>query len=156
MLEKDLISLLDAPPLRLATWDTDADDLGAMCRAFDADVADGGLDLIILGIGGNGHLGINEPGTPQDAPSRVVELHPTTAAATDRYGADERPAWGVTLGMEQILAGREVWLLATGPHKASIVRAACRGPLGSHVPASYLQTHPNVRVLLDESAASEL
>ena len=156
MLGRDLLDRLAAPPHRVVTWDTDADDLGAMCNAFDADVADGGLDLVVLGIGGNGHLGINEPGTPRDAPTRLVELHETTAAATDRYGADDRPAWGVTLGMARILEGREVWLLATGAHKAAIVRAACRGPVGPHVPASYLQTHPNVKVWLDEPAASAL
>lgn len=155
MLQRDLLDRLEEPPARLLTWNTAAEDLDAMCADMDVE-AQRGIDLVILGIGGNGHLGINEPGTPSDAPSRVVELHAETAAATSRYGAETAPTWGVTLGLGPILRASAVWLLATGAHKAAIVRAALEGPIGSEVPASYVRRHENAIVFLDEAAASDL
>lgn len=155
MLQRDLLDRLETPPARLLAWNTAAEDLDAVCAEMDVE-AKQGLDLVILGIGGNGHLGLNEPGTPPDAPSRVVDLHAETAAATSRYGAETAPTWGVTLGLGPILAASAVWLLATGAHKAEIVHSALEGPIGSEVPASFVRRHENAIVFLDEAAASHL
>ena len=120
-------------------------------------IDDGGLDLTVLGLGGNGHLGLNEPGSAADGLTRVVSLaRPTKDAATEKYGSLVQPEYGMTIGMRQILASREIWLLVTGSHKAKILRRVLSDPIGSEVPASFLRSHPNVTVFADESAAQDL
>jgi glucosamine-6-phosphate deaminase len=124
---------------------------------FDAAVAAaGGLDLAIVGLGINGHVGMNEPGTPPDARTRPVELAPTTIEAARRYGADPPPRRGVTIGLGSLLAAREIWLLARGARKASILAQALEGPETADCPASLLRAHPRLRVIADAPAASAL
>ena len=116
-------------------------------------IDDGGLDLALLGLGGNGHIGMNEPGSEADSPTRVVELARSTSDHAAEYGASAKPTWGVTLGMRSILEAGEVWLMVTGAHKRDILRTALEGPVDPEVPASLLREHPRFRVLADESAA---
>ena len=156
MLQRDLLDLLDAPPGALHRLDVAAEDLDRECARFCALIAAGGLDLTLLGIGTNGHLGLNEPGSAIDSTCRVVDLHPDTARRAGDYGDGAAPRRGATIGIAEILASREVWLLATGRRKAEILRAALRGPVSPEVPASYLQTHPNTMVFADTEAASLL
>jgi 6-phosphogluconolactonase/glucosamine-6-phosphate isomerase/deaminase len=104
-------------------------------------------------LGRNGHLALNEPGSPRSSTTRVVELAPTTAAGAVGYGARRRPTWGITVGLAELFGSREVWLLATGAHKAEIATRALTGPIGSDCPASFLQEHTNCRVMLDDAAA---
>jgi glucosamine-6-phosphate deaminase len=115
--------------------------------------AAGGLDLVVLGLGANGHVGMNEPGSAADARTRVVELAPSTRDASIGYGATEPPTHGVTLGMATILAAREMWLLATGSRKRQVLSATLDGPLTPDVPASLLRRHPALRVIADDAAA---
>lgn len=130
---------------------------GAACRAMDAAIeAAGGLDLAILGLGANGHVGMNEPGTPAGAPTRPVDLAPSTIEAARGYGADPPPTRGVTLGLGPLLAAREVWLLARGGSKAAILARAVDGPATERCPASLLRIHPRLRVIADEPAVSDL
>ena len=152
---RDLLSRLSISPGAVHMFDPQARDLNAECERIDR-VVNGKLDLTVLGLGGNGHLGLNEPGSTHDDPTRVVELAGITRiAATDRYGSASEPECGLTLGMGPILASREIWLLVTGAHKAGILARAMNGPIGPHIPASFLQSHPNVTVFADESAAQE-
>jgi glucosamine-6-phosphate deaminase len=126
--------------------------------------ADGGLDLQLLGIGRNGHIGFNEPTDVSVAeasatPTRVVELHPITKAdAVREFGAPEKVIpRALTMGVRQILAARTIVMLATGPRKAPIVAQALLGPVTAAVPASLLQTvAERVVWILDEPAAAEL
>jgi glucosamine-6-phosphate deaminase len=155
MLQTGLLDLLQAPPRTLHRLDV-AGDLAAECERYAALVADGGLDLTLLGLGGNGHIGLNEPGTSSDSPTRVVDLHPQTVQHAAQYGGVAAPQHGVTLGMAAILASQEIWLLVTGRHKAEILSRAVTGPMGSDVPATFLRNHPNVWVLTDEDAATRL
>jgi glucosamine-6-phosphate deaminase len=155
MLRRDLLDRLDHRPLRFDRLDVDAGSLDEECRRYEMAVADGGLDLTILGIGGNGHLGLNEPGSAMDSPTRIVELHPRTVAAAQAYGGAMAARRGATMGLAAILASREIWLLATGSHKAGILQRALRGEVGPEVPASFLQRHPHTVVLADEAAAGE-
>ncbi len=120
---------------------------------YQALVSSGGLDLAILGLGANGHIGMNEPGSTIDSPTRVVELAATTSEHAALYGATAPPSWGVTLGMAQLIDAAEVWVVVTGAHKREILRKAIEGPMGPDVPASLLREHPNLTVLADESAA---
>jgi glucosamine-6-phosphate deaminase len=126
------------------------------CHRFDSLVGDGGLDLTLLGLGGNGHLGLNEPGTAVDSPTRVAELAPSTADAVRGYDPDADPVDGMTLGLKRILASDEIWLLVTGSHKAPILERTINGPISSDLPASFLRDHPNAVVYADRSAAALL
>lgn len=156
MLERDLLGSLSQTPCVYRRLDVNASDPDAECARFDALVADGGLDLTLLGLGANGHLGLNEPGTAVDAPTRVVDLAQATTTAAARYDADARPVRGMTLGMDRILASDAIWLLVTGPHKATTLKQLANGPIGAELPASYLQDHPNTTVFADRSAAVEM
>ena len=153
MFERDFATRAEGPPEQVHRLDPQAADLQAECRRFEDLVDDGGLDLTLLGLGGNGHIGLNEPGTTADSPTRVVQLAISTKEAAGRYGPGQEPEWGMTLGMRPILDSREVWLLVTGSGKAEILDRVLTGPIGSEVPASFLRTHPNVVVLADRSAA---
>jgi glucosamine-6-phosphate deaminase len=153
VLRHRLVDRLDPGPRVIAFQVVDLDPVAA-CRAYDRAIAEaGGLDLVVLGLGRNGHVGMNEPGSGDDAPTRVVDLAESTRAAAIAYGADPPPTEGVTLGMAGIRAAREIWLLATGPDKAGILAATFDGPVTTRVPASLLRGHPRLRVIVDAAAA---
>jgi glucosamine-6-phosphate deaminase len=117
----------------------------------------GGLDVIVLGLGQNGHLGFNEPGSGEECRGRVLDLDPISIEANRMwFDGDYAPTRGVTVGMRTILAARGVLLMAYGPHKASAVQATVNGPRSKKCPASLLQGHTNVTVFLDEAAATSL
>jgi glucosamine-6-phosphate deaminase len=155
MIQRDLLDLLTHQPKAVHGLDPGVPDPDAECRRYESLVADGGLDLTLLGLGGNGHLGLNEPGSPADAPTRVTRLAPSTIDAASRYGAGAEPKWGMTLGMQAILESEEVWLLVVGSHKAGILDRALNGPIGPDLPATYLQEHPNATVFADRAAAGK-
>jgi galactosamine-6-phosphate isomerase len=155
MLERDLLEPLGLALRDVERFDPDAFDPGAELERFRAAVQDG-FDLCILGVGLNGHLGMNEPGSAEDAATRRVELHPSTQASSSGYGVRQTPTWGVTVGLRELLASSEVWLLATGAHKAPIIAQALEGEVTEEVPASLLQRHPSSTVWLDEAAAGAL
>jgi glucosamine-6-phosphate deaminase len=119
----------------------------------------GGLDLCLLGIGRNGHLGFNEPAVALDARTHRAMLRPETRRS-NAYMFDGRwrdvPAHAVSMGIGTILAARGIVLLATGKEKAAIVARALNGRVTTQVPASLLQGHPNVVVVLDQDAAARL
>ena len=117
----------------------------------------GGLDAIILGLGQNGHLGFNEPGSDEDSTGRLLDLEAISIEANQKWFADDyAPAKGVTVGLKTILAARHVLIMAYGSHKLAAVRAMVEGPRGPQCPASLLQGHPDVRVFLDDAAAARL
>jgi glucosamine-6-phosphate deaminase len=151
MMRQDFIDLLDEPPI-LDALDAEAEDLDAEVARFASAVASGSIDLTLLGLGANGHIALNEPGsTPEDG-ARVVTLHPATVASMSAV-ADPPPRLGVTLGVADILRSEAVWLLVTGSGKAEILARAVDGPIGPDVPATYLQNHPDTTVFADEPAA---
>lgn len=119
--------------------------------------AAGGLDVIVLGLGQNGHLGFNEPGSARDSGARVLALDPVSIEANRKwFDGKYAPAAGATVGLRTILAARRVLILAFGPHKAAAVHAMTRGPVNQRCPASFLQNHPCVYAFLDEAAAAAL
>lgn len=121
------------------------------------DVA-GGFDLVVLGIGVNGHIAFNEPGSPFHSHARRVELaEPTRAAYAPAFGSlQATPRYGLTLGIADLMASREVLLLSAGDDKAAIVAQALEGPVTEDVPASVVQRHGRLTVVLDRAAASRL
>lgn len=119
--------------------------------------AEGGLDVIVLGLGQNGHLGFNEPGSAEDSSARVLELETISIEANRKwFGGDYAPAKGVTVGMKTILAARRVLVLAYGAHKTAAVKAMVEGARSPACPASLLQRHPDVTLFLDPAAAAGL
>jgi glucosamine-6-phosphate deaminase len=135
------------------------DAMGSCCRAYeDAIVEAGGIDLQLLGIGRSGHIGFNEPGSPQDSRTRLISLDSVTRrdAAADFFGEENVPREAVTMGVATILEAREIILLATGEHKASIAQRAIEGEVSPTVAATFLQRHPNTTVYLDLAGAAEL
>lgn len=131
------------------------------CAAYEAKIlASGGVDLWLLGIGSNGHIAFNEPGSTVDSRTRLVSLTPDTIAANSdgRFFSDpaEVPRCALTAGIGTIRDARRLVLLATGANKAAAVAAALRGPFSSDCPASMLQDHADCTFLLDEAAAGQL
>lgn len=138
-------------------FDPTAPDLPTEAARFAEGLKDaGGLDVVILGIGINGHLAFNEPGTGRERATRLAELTVQTRASAALFFGDAVPTHGLTLGLGEILAARRVLLLANGEKKAEIVARALEGPVSSTCPASFLQEHPDCSVVLDTAAAARL
>ncbi|WP_420633276.1 glucosamine-6-phosphate deaminase [Candidatus Palauibacter sp.] len=134
-------------------------DVEAHCVEYERRIREaGGIDFQILGIGRSGHIGFNEPGSARDSRTRRLYLDTVTRAdaAGDFFGEENVPPQAITMGVATILEAREVVLLATGEHKAEIVRRAVEGEVHADVAATFLQQHPAATVYLDPAAASEL
>jgi glucosamine-6-phosphate deaminase len=141
----------------VAQFDVAAADPTNETRRFAGALAEaGGLDVVVLGIGMNGHLAFNEPGTPREGGAAWVPLAERTRASARACWAEETPRFGMTLGLAELLGARRALLLANGAAKAAIVRRALAGPVGADCPASFLQAHGALTVVLDEAAASQL
>lgn len=135
------------------------EDITDFCTNYEAQIDEvGGIDIQLLGIGRNGHIGFNEPGSDRNSKTRLITLeHSTIAdAASDFYGEDDVPRRAVTMGISTILKARKIILMALGEGKSKIIREAVEGPITNHVPASFLQKHPNTIVLLDKASANDL
>jgi glucosamine-6-phosphate deaminase len=155
MLMDRLIRHVDLPRERFHSFALDGD-VDDECRRYDAAVG-GVFDLVVLGIGTNGHLGMNEPGSSAASPTRRVELNQSTIASSARYFTHDRlPTWGVTVGLAAILAAREVWVLATGSSKAAIIRRTVQGEVSEEVPASLLRNHRHCSLFVDAEAGALL
>ena len=157
-MRENFYGLIDADPARIFVPDGTASDPEAECERYEAAIAKaGGIDVCVLGIGRNGHIGFNEPGASFDSHTRVVELSESTRKvnAAD-FAADRAPGRAITVGMATIFASRAVVLLASGTNKAGAVAAAVEGEVSGSMPASMLRSHPNASLFLDEDAASDL
>ncbi|MBK1833759.1 glucosamine-6-phosphate deaminase [Roseibacillus ishigakijimensis] len=129
------------------------------CARYERAIAEaGGIDWQLLGIGGNGHLGFNEPGSPRDSRTRVVALAERTRsdAAPAFGGLDKVPTQAMSMGLGTILEGRQLVMMAWGKGKAGIVERALTGPVSEEVPASFLQEHGAARVILDRESGAWL
>jgi glucosamine-6-phosphate deaminase len=145
-------------PEHIGFLDGRARDLDAECLRYEAAIAAaGGLDLVVLGIGANGHIGFNEPAEALAARTHRVTLdEPTRAGNALWFGGDIHavPREALTMGMGTILSAREIVLIATGESKADAVCAMLEGGITTRLPASFLQLHPRVTVMLDEPASA--
>ena len=134
-------------------------DIEEHCQRFDNAIqSKGGLDLLILGIGGNGSIGFNEPYTSKKSKTRIATLDSITrsAASADFYNESSVPLQGLTVGMATILSARKILVMAFGDHKTQIVKRAVEEPISDAVPASWLQNHADIAFLLDVPAANGL
>ncbi|MBO8163628.1 MAG: glucosamine-6-phosphate deaminase [Brevibacillus sp.] len=131
-------------------------DIEQECRRYEEAIeAAGGIDIQVLGIGENGHIGFNEPGTPFHLGTHKVKLTETTIQANSRFfeRMEDVPRFALTMGIRTIMHSRKLLLLANGEKKAAAIRAALNGPVTEDLPASVLQLHPDVTVIVDKAAA---
>jgi len=150
---------IPAENVQIPEGDAPRERVAAVCADYERRIAkDGGIDFQILGIGRTGHIGFNEPGSAADSRTRLVTLDTVTRqdAAADFFGEDNVPREAITMGVATILEAREIALLATGEHKAGIVRRTVEGAVSPDVAATFLQQHPNAAVYLDLAAAADL
>jgi glucosamine-6-phosphate deaminase len=162
VLLREVCDVIGLPPGRLAVPDGSGADLAALTEAandYERRISDlGGVDVQVLGIGANGHLGFNEPGSAMASRTRVKRLSARTRRDNARFftHVSDVPTHCVTQGLGTILDARRLVLVATGDAKADAVAAALEGPLTASVPASVLQWHADTVVCLDEAAAAGL
>lgn len=134
-------------------------DAAAVCLNYEKKIeAVGGIDLQVLGIGENGHIGFNEPGASLSANTHLVKLSEETIKANSRFfpSVNEVPKEAITMGIGTIMKAKEIVLLAAGENKAGVIKETLTGAISTQVPASMLQAHPKVKVLLDKGAGKLL
>ena len=159
-MERHLFSAVNLQPARIHFLNGAALDLDAECDRYETAIdAGGGIDLQLLGIGANGHIGFNEPATELTARTHRVTLLPSTRRDNaELFGGDAArvPAEALTMGVGTILKAAAIILVATGAGKAQCIERVARGPVTTNLPASLLQLHRNVEILIDRAAASRL
>jgi glucosamine-6-phosphate deaminase len=159
-MREHLFAHVNIPPERTHVLNGVAANRHAECARYERAIDEaGGIDLQILGIGTNGHIGFNEPGPGLEARTHEVRLHESSRKANlALFGNDPArvPAEALSMGMATILNAREIVLLATGKSKARCIERVVNGPVTTRLPASFLQLHRRVELVLDEGAAAEL
>jgi len=159
-MRRHLYAHVNLRPSAIHVPDAAARDPGGAARRYERAIARaGGLDLIVLGIGTNGHIGFNEPAAALIAETHVATLRTASRRANaEPFGGDWRrvPARAISMGVGTMLRARQVVLIATGASKARSIGRALAGPVTTRVPASLLQLHPNAVVVLDRDAAAQL
>ncbi len=159
VITRTVVGPLRMDPARVHVPDGTAEDLQVAADDYDAAIrAAGGVDVQILGIGSNGHLGFNEPFSSFASRTRVKTLTPQTRSDNARFfdSPEQVPTHCVTQGLGTIMDSRAAVLVATGEHKAAAVAAMIEGPVAAVCPGSVLQFHPKAVIVIDEAAASGL
>jgi glucosamine-6-phosphate deaminase len=135
------------------------EDIQNFCNAYDDKIESlGGIDLQILGIGRTGHIGFNEPGSSERSPTRLITLDQVTRldAASDFFGEENVPRNAITMGVGTIMKAKQIFMLAWGEGKASIIQKTVEGHVSDQIPSTFLQKHSNVLAVLDDASSSEL
>ncbi|HHU63275.1 MAG TPA: glucosamine-6-phosphate deaminase [Clostridiales bacterium] len=156
-MEDNLFKHININPSNINFLRGDCSDIEAHCREYEEKIRQsGGIDLEILGMGHNGHIGFNEPGASFDSITRCVDLTESTIQANARFfeKIDDVPRKALSMGIKTIMRAKKIILIVTGRAKAETVHKALFGRITADVPASVLQLHPNAWVLLDKEAAS--
>lgn len=160
-MRRALFDHVNIPPgnIHIPDGTVSLDEVETYCRHYE-DLIEraGGIDLMLLGIGRDGHVGFNEPYSSRSSRTQLVTLDPVTRtdAASDFFGKENVPTQAITLGVGTIFEARKIVLIAMGEHKAGIVRETVEGPVTERIPATLLRDHPDLTVLLDEGAAEKL
>lgn len=138
--------------------DGTTDNVEKTCKEYDQVIKDNPIDIQLLGIGRNGHIAFNEPGTSFDSTTHEVKLTKNTIKANSRFfdNIDDVPKSAICMGIANIMSAKKIVLLAFGSKKADAIRATVEGKITEEVPASILQKHPDVTIICDEAAAAKL
>lgn len=155
-LARDILTPLSIPPTHRTIFNSAAPDPSAECARMDAQLDSNGIDIAVLGLGTNGHIGFNEPGSAFDARTRLIHLSADSLAANAAYwgGMDHVPPTAYTLGLGHIMRARETILLVQGPHKAEILHRMLHDPISTALPATALRQMYNVTIVADQAAMS--
>ncbi|NPV70106.1 MAG: glucosamine-6-phosphate deaminase [Firmicutes bacterium] len=146
---------VNIPAERIHMPDASDPDPEKACARYEMEIARvGGIDLLILGTGRNGHIGFNEPGTAFNTRTRLVELTDQTIRMNFGLKSAGTPRFALSMGVATIMEARDIVLLASGADKSAIVKKALFGPITPEIPASVLQQHPSVTVIVDREAAA--
>jgi 6-phosphogluconolactonase/glucosamine-6-phosphate isomerase/deaminase len=158
MLDKHFFLPLEIPESNICFFDGKANDPEAECRRAGSFIlAHGPIDLAVLGLGMNGHIGFNEPGTSPSLHAHVVNLDKVTTQVGQKYFPGQRLlAKGITLGLADLTEADKLLLIVNGEQKAPVVRRMLKQEAGDHLPASLLRDHPGLSIYLDQAAASLL
>ena len=153
-LDHQLLNPLKVTDDKIIFFDGRAGDLQGECDRIENFIQEhGAIDVCILGLGLNGHIGMNEPGTPIDTRSHISQLDPLTAQVGQKYFTAETPlSEGVTLGLATILESKHIMLLVSGAKKAAIVKQVLEGEISENIPGTLLRNHRGLRVYLDKAA----
>lgn len=157
-LRNNLFDPLDIPESNVRLFNPLANDLRDECVRMDEYIqSHGGIDLIVVGIGRNGHIGFNEPGVPFGKYAHVVALDETTQTVGQKYFREKTTLTkGITLGLQHLLDARRAILIANGTNKAAVIKQAIEGVVDPRMPASVIRNHQDAEVILDSDAASQL
>lgn len=157
-MNEHLFKHIDIVPANIHIPDNDIQRIDEIAKEYNRLLKKNPLDLQVLGIGSNGHIGFNEPGTPLGNETFVVTLDERTRKDNSRFFAslDEVPKYAITMGIKNIMRAKELLLIASGIEKAEAVYQMIHGEVTSNLPASILQLHPNCTIILDEPAASKI
>jgi glucosamine-6-phosphate isomerase len=157
-LNNQLFHPLETADDKICFFDGRARDLSAECEEVENFIRQHqGLDIVIAGLGLNGHIGMNEPGTDPALHTHVADLDPITKKTGQKYfNKEQELSQGITLGLANFMEARHVFLLVSGRHKAAIVQQVLEGEISEKLPASLLRRHPGLNVYLDKEAASLL
>ncbi len=157
-LNNDLFGPLNVSESKITFFDGRASDPEAECERIEKYIAgNGGIDVAIVGLGMNGHVGMNEPGTPADSRTHVAEIDSTTQAVGQKYFKEERKlTHGLTLGLRTLLETKNIMLLVSGSKKAGAVQKILEEDISEQLPASILRHHKNFYVYLDKDATANL
>lgn len=155
-LNDQLFRLLQIEEEKICFFDGRAKDAVAECNRIEEFIRQhNGIDAAIVGLGMNGHVGMNEPGTSPALHAHVTELDPVTQQVGQKYFTQKQElTGGLTLGIADLMESRAVFLVVNGRHKAEVVRRMLNEPISENLPASLLRRHPNLRIYLDKEAAS--
>lgn len=153
-----LFEPLQLKPSQYFLFDAMANDLDAECKKMDNIIASkGGIDIMLVGIGMNGHIGFNEPGTPFNKLCHIAELDETTKTVGQKYFKEKTVLHqGITIGLGHLMNAKKVFLKADGTRKAEVIKKTVEGKVNESFPASIMQLHTNGVVVIDEAAASLL
>lgn len=158
-MHKNLFEGIEIPEENVHIPVGDSDDLDGECRKYEQAMSDYQVDIQLLGIGGNGHIGFNEPGTSFDSLTHIVELKERTRQDNARFFTDleeDVPTHAITMGIATVMKAKKILLVANGANKADAIYGMIKGPVSEECPASVLQNHPDVTVIVDKAAASKL
>lgn len=157
-LNEYLFSPLKLKPKQIHLFDGLTNDEEGECKMMNDLIKDkGGIDLAVVGVGMNGHIGFNEPGTPVDAVAHVSQLHETTTSVGKKYFTEvQQLHTGLTVGLKQLMEARQLLMIANGEKKAPVIKRATEEEITIDFPASLMRQHPNGIIIIDNAAASAL
>ncbi len=156
---ENLFKHINIDPSRVHVPHGMADDVEEHCRWYEERIKKaGGIDLQVLGIGANGHIAFNEPGSSLGSRTRIKTLTEKTRQDNARFfkSIDEVPKYAITMGIGTIMEARQLLLLASGKNKAHAIKITVEGPITAMVPATIVQMHPKATIIVDKEAAAEL